>query len=577
MSKFDKLNPMLLTDFYKTIHHLAYVPKLEYLVSYWTPRMSRIEGIDKVVMFGLQALIKEYLIDAFNDNFFNRPWEEVEAEYKRIIENTMSVQAGDTTEMKKLHELGFLPIEIRAVEEGTRVNIKTPMFEIRNTAPNHEFGWLVNYLETYISVNIWHPMTAATIGYEYRKIANKYYDMTVDNAPVSGAIGDFSMRGMTSIPTAIRSSSGHLLSFTGSATIGAIPWLEEFYNCDCTKEVVGKGVPSLEHSIISSFGRENEFECYRHTLEDVFPKGPISVVSDTYDYFNVLTNFLPKLKDIIMKRDGTTIIRGDSGNICDIICGTLKAEKDYITVDGLTEDKIEEYFKHEAEDTYPWNGTYESYYTVRIGDYLYRITCYHDWEDGEEDEEGYYTNTVGEVSWKKEEMTPEMKGTVEILWDIFGGTTNSKGYKVLDPHIRMIYGDGVTIALAPEIFDRLAKKGYAANNCILGAGSFSYQFHTRDTFSFALKCTNIISSGYERPIFKDPKTDKVKGNNFKKSQKGMCYVYRDGDDVLYTDEHTIEEIEKMEGNLLKPVFKDGKLLTNYSLKEIRDRLHNGKF
>lgn len=576
MSKFNKLNPMLLTDFYKTIHHLAYVPKLEYLVSYWTPRMSRIEGIDKVVMFGMQALVKEYLIDAFNDNFFNRPWEEVEAEYKRIIENTMSIQAGDTTEMKKLYDLGYLPIEIRAIEEGTRVNIKTPMFEIRNTVAG--FGWLTNYLETYISVNIWHPMTAATIGYRYREIANKYYDMTVDNAIPSGAIGDFSMRGMTSIDTAVKSSAGHLLSFTGTATIGATPWLEEFYNCDCTKEVVGKGVPSLEHSVVTSYGREGEFECYRHILEDVFPKGPISMVADSYDYFRVLTDFLPKLKDIIMKRDGTTIIRGDSGNICDIICGTLKAEKDYMTVDGLTEDKIKEYFKHEAEDTYPWNGTSESYYNVRIGDYLYHITCYHEWVNGdEEDEEGYYSDTVDEVYFEKELITPEMKGSVELLWDTFGGTINSKGYKVLEDHIRMIYGDGVTIVLAPEIFDRLAKKGYAANNCILGAGSFSYQFHTRDTFGFALKATNSIIDGKEMQIFKDPKTDKVKGNNFKKSQKGMCYVYREGDNILYADEHTIEEVDNMKDNLLRPVFRNGKLLTNYSLKEIRNRLHNGKF
>ena len=86
-----------------------------------------------------------------------------------------------------------------------------------------------------------------------------------------------------------------------------------------------------------------------------------------------------------------------------------------------------------------------------------------------------------------------------------------------------------------------------------------------------------IVDGEERQIFKDPKTDKVRGNNFKKSQRGMCIVYRDGDDILYTDGHTIEEADNAENNLLKTVFKDGKLLTNYSLKEIRNRLHNGKF
>ena len=131
--RMHRVNPMLETDFYKTIHHLAYIPGLDYLVSYWTPRMTRIEGVNKVVMFGLQGLIKEHLIDAFEKHFFGRPWEELEAEYKRVIAHTMTEQAADTTEMKKLYDLGYLPIQIKAVAEGTRVNIKTPMFEISNT------------------------------------------------------------------------------------------------------------------------------------------------------------------------------------------------------------------------------------------------------------------------------------------------------------------------------------------------------------------------------------------------------------------------------------------------------------
>ena len=174
-----KLNPMLMTDFYKTIHHLAYITKLDYLVSYWTPRMTRIEGVDKVVSFGQQAMVKEYLINLFNDNFFNRDWEDVKAEYEELISNTMTVQASDTSEMKRLYDLGYLPIRIKSVAEGERVYIKTPMFEVTNTVKG--FGWLVNYLETYMSVNIWFPMTTATIAYEYRKIVNKYFEKTVEN------------------------------------------------------------------------------------------------------------------------------------------------------------------------------------------------------------------------------------------------------------------------------------------------------------------------------------------------------------------------------------------------------------
>ena len=571
-----KLNPMLMTDFYKTIHHLAYIPKLDYLVSYWTPRMTRIEGVDKVVSFGQQAMVKEYLINLFNDNFFNRDWEEVKAEYEELISNTMTVQASDTSEMKRLHDLGYLPIRIKSVAEGERVNIKTPMFEVTNTVKG--FGWLVNYLETYMSVNIWFPMTTATIAYEYRKIVNKYFEKTVENGIPATACGDFSMRGMTSPESAMKASAGHLTSFTGTATIPSIVWLEQYYNCDSRKEVVGKGVPSTEHSVMSSYGREGEFECYRHLIEDVFKTGPLSMVSDTYDYWNVITNYLPRLKNSILNRDGKIIIRGDSGDPVDIICGELKAS-DYMVVDGLTEDGIKDYFKKYAEEHYDFGGTHTSWYKVRIADKFYEVTCEHAWVEDEEDSDGMYIAEVEYVDVKEIEITPAMKGTVELLWDIFGGTVNSKGYKVLDPHIGAIYGDSITLDRAKAIYARLEEKGFAVNNCTLGVGSFSYQYVTRDSLSFALKATNSVIEGVERHIFKDPITDKSKGNNFKKSQRGMCYVYRDGDDILYTDEHTIEELkeEKYADNLLQIIFEDGKVVNEVSLAEIRGRLHKGEF
>ena len=592
MKYFENLNPLLMTDFYKTIHHLAYVPKLDFLWSYWTMRKSRYEKLEKGVVFGHQATFKKYLIEEFNEKFFNRPLEDVIAEYKRIIANTMSIQASDTTEIEKLHKLGYLPIRVRALPEGTVANIKTPVYEFTNTVKG--YGWLVNYLETYLSVNIWHPINSATVAWRYRQAVNDYFEKTVSKNAVkkvkdgkvvdfvsdklndvrSSACGDFSMRGMTSIEGACKSSAAHLLSFTGTATIGAIPWLEQFYHCDCEKEVVGRGVPSTEHSVMSSYGRDGEFECYRHLIEDVFPNGPLSMVSDTYDYWNVLTNYIPKLKDSIMKRDGKIIIRGDSGDPCDIICGTLKGS-DYMTVDGLTEDGIKDYFKYIAEDTYPWNGTCESYYNVRIGDYLYRVTCYHEWTTDEENE-GYYTSTVDEVEIKKEKITVEMKGTVEILWDIFGGYINDKGYKVLDEHIGAIYGDAITYERLHEIYKRLMDKGYAVNCVTLGIGSYTYQYVTRDSLGQALKATNAVVDGKEIHIYKDPVTDKSKENNFKKSQKGICHVYEDENgEVVYTDEHSMND--EFENELLEVVFENGKMVKEYSLAEIRERLHNGNF
>ena len=594
MSKFENLSPMLLTDFYKTIHHLAYVPKLEYLVSYWTPRKSRYEDCDYAVVYGHQGTFKRYLIEVFNKNFFDRPLDEVKAEYVRYISNTMSIQAADTTEIEKLHKLGYLPIRIKALPEGTVAKIRTPIYEITNTVSG--YGWLVNYLETYLSVNIWHPINSATVALRYRKLVNEYFDKTVSkngyervvdgkrimsftntlNDIKSSACGDFSMRGMTGIEGAAKSSAAHLTSFTGTATIGAIPYLEEYYHCDCEKEVVGRGVPSLEHSVVSSYGRDGEFECYRHILEDVFTSGPISVVSDTYDYWNVIDNFLPRLKNIIMNRDGKTIIRGDSGDPCDIICGTLRGS-DYIEVEGLTEDGIKAYFKGKAEKDYPWDSTYETYYNVRVGDYLYHVTCEHAYD---ENHINGYINKVIEVDFSKKLITSEMKGTVERLFEIFGGYINDKGYKVLHECIGAIYGDAITYERADEIYGRLADKGYAVNCVTLGIGSYTYQCVTRDSLGQALKATNAIIDGVETQIYKDPKTDKSAGNNFKKSQKGMCYVYRNEDgEVVYKDELTFDDINNDEysDNMLEVVFEDSKMIKEYSLAEIRSRIHNGEF
>ena len=169
--------------------------------------------------------------------------------------------------------------------------------------------------------------------------------------------------------------------------------------------------------------------------------------------------------------------------------------------------------------------------------------------------------------------SPAYKGTVELLWDIFGGEINSKGYKVLNSHIGTIYGDSITVERCEEICRCLAQKGFAVSNCTFGIGSYTYQYNTRDTFGFALKATHAVINGEEKFIFKDPKTDT---GNFKKSQKGMCYVYKEGEDILYKDELTIKQQEECKDNLLEVVFKDGNLIKDYSLKEIRDKLH-GEF
>ena len=485
------INPFLLTDFYKAIHHMCYAPGMTKLVSYWTPRMSRKDDMDKVVMFGLQPFMKRHLIQYFNENFFQKDKKKVVYEYKRIIFKTMGNMAADTKHIEALHDLGYLPIQIKAVAEGSRVNIKTPMIEITNTQDG--FAWLVNYLETFMSCNIWQPMTSATIAYRYREIIEKYFNLTVEKGDVRKACGDFSMRGFSSVESAELSGAAHLLSFIGTATIPAISYLEEYYNCNIEEEIVAVGTPSTEHSVMCSYG-EDEFAAYKRLITEVFPSGVLSIVSDTYDYWNVITDILPRLKEDIINRDGKIVIRGDSGDPVKIICGDKNAEKD----------------------------------------------------------------------------SEEYKGTVELLWDIFGGEINSKGYKVLNSKIGTIYGDSITVERCEQICNGLEEKGFAVNNCVFGIGSYTYQYNTRDTFGFALKATHAVIDGEEKFIFKAPKTDK---DNFKKSQKGMCYVYGDGEDILYKDELTLKEQAEFKDNLLEIVFKDGKLIKDYSLSEIRNRLH----
>lgn len=584
------LNPMLKTDFYKPIHHFVYEPTMEYLVSYWTPRMSRVKEIDKVVLFGLQYAIKHVFIDDFGNNFFGRPWEDIELEYKRYIGNTMSPDVLDISFMKQLYDLGYIPIQIKAVPEGMPVNIKTPMFQIKNTVAG--FGWLVNYIETILSTNVWLPCTSATIAHALRSDVNKHWDKAVGDYGVyrvdmdkgketvnkldvfvdlsaerKFACGDFSMRGMFE-DSSMASAAGHLLSFASTATIDAIPWLEDYYNCDCTKELVGRGVPSLEHSVVSSWGKDREYDCFLYYItQPRFKNGPLSMIADTYDIYHVVNDHLPRLRPYIEARNGRTLLRPDSGNPVDIICGTFTDEIEHI--EGLTLKDIAKHYEKQAEKDWRNYAISNTYYT-EIDGVVYKVDCYY----GMDDEE-CWDNSVS-VEYEEKILTDEEWGVLRLMWRLVGGYINEKGFRLLDPHYGIIYGDGITMERLREIYIRMEKMKFAPNNCVLGIGSYTYQYVTRDTFGFALKATHSICAGKEIQIFKDPITDKGKGNNFKKSQRGMCYVYRDGNDILYTDEHTIAELDsdpQYSDNLLKTVFCDGVIVKDWTLKEVRENLN----
>lgn len=315
-----KTNPFLLTDYYKVGHVFQYPDNTTLVYSNLTPRSSRLKDIDEMVFFGLQYFIKEYLICYFNDNFFHQPKEKVIADYKRRISTSLGAGLPTYEHLEKLHDLGYLPIEIKALPEGSKVPMRVPCITIVNSKA--EFYWLTNFLETLLSAIVWQPCTSATIAHAYRSLLNKYAAET-GMLPefVQWQGHDFSFRGMSSLETAVLSGMGHLLSFTGTDTIPAIDALEEYYNANADSELIGGSVAATEHSVMCSGSKDGELETFNRLITQVYPAGIVSIVSDTWDLWKVCTEYLPALKNTILNRDGKVVIRPDSGNPVKIICG----------------------------------------------------------------------------------------------------------------------------------------------------------------------------------------------------------------------------------------------------------------
>jgi nicotinamide phosphoribosyltransferase len=329
-----KLSANLLCDFYKISHKNMYPEGTEVVYSTWTPRTSRLKEVNEVVHFGTQAFIKDKLIEFFNENFFNRPKAEVVAEYSRIIQFTLGVLYPETTHIEELHDLGFLPLSIKALPEGAIVPVKVPMLTVENT--DKRFFWLTNYIETLMSCSLWQASTSATIAREYRKILNKYALETVGNTefvPFQGH--DFSMRGMSSLESSVLSGMGHLTQFVGTDTIPAIQGAEQFYKANVEKEMVGTSIPATEHSIQCAYG--NDLSYFKNMINRVHPSGFVSIVSDGYDFWDVIGRVIPFLKADIIARDGRVVIRPDSGDPAKIICGDPDAAPGSLEYKGAIE------------------------------------------------------------------------------------------------------------------------------------------------------------------------------------------------------------------------------------------------
>jgi nicotinamide phosphoribosyltransferase len=278
------------------------------------------QGVEGVVFFGLSYFIQEYLVRKFYTEFFNQPKERVVSQYKRRIEGYLGKDAITYEHVEALHDLGFLPIEIKALPEGSIVPLKCPMFTIRNT--RDEFFWLTNFLETILSCVLWLPCTSATTAREYRKLLNNWARITGSDltfVPWQGH--DFSFRGMGGLEAACMSGAAHLLSFTGTDTIPAIDFLEQYYGADCEKELIGGSVPATEHSVMCMGTEHGEINTFYDLIVEKYPKGIVSIVSDTWDFWKVIDEYLPTLKAEILARDGKVVIRPDSGDPVKVVCG----------------------------------------------------------------------------------------------------------------------------------------------------------------------------------------------------------------------------------------------------------------
>tara|TARA_R110000782_G_scaffold75562_7_gene150775 strand:+ start:12078 stop:13835 length:1758 start_codon:yes stop_codon:yes gene_type:complete len=576
------------TDFYKTFHKDGYHPDIKKVYSNYTSRngrLSNVSGGDSVVFVGLQYFIKDVLIDEWNNTFFNLPKEQAIHNFKRIVDNSLMIDY-DMSHFEALHDLGYLPLSIKALPEGVSVPYGVPPVTFVNTVDG--FQWLSNYIETVFSTENWPIQTSATTAKAYLKNTIASFDRAgLDHDLIPFMVHDFSFRGCFGRHAAAMSGFGHLTSFAGTDTIPAILFAEKYYNANVEKELVGASVLATEHSTATSYIMAmvedlgiTKLEAEVMYVEYLFTKAPtgiLSHVSDSFDFWAFVSEGLPKLKEAIMSREGKFVVRPDSGDIIEVLCG-----KDFLVLDNKyyldaleeeQEDKLtlwKSFVAEEMDETFQENLVAEEPHhsecsVWKFEDKVYTVTYEPDLN--RHDKTYYYVDnygsTVSNCTFVEREVTTEDKGLVECLWDVFGGTLSPTGMKVLDEHIGAIYGDSVTLQRQEEIIKRLEAKGFAAL-VVLGVGSYSYQYVTRDTHASAVKGTWVEKDGKGIDVCKDPATD-----SSKKSAKGLLRVeLEDNKYVLYDQQSRVQE---QQGEL-STVFLNGVLTRETSLAEIRQRI-----
>ncbi len=529
-------NALAQTDFYKYAHPNLAIDGVDFMYGNYTSRNGRLSNVPnnkEVVFVGLQYFIKDVLLGEWNDTFFNVPKEKAIGSMKRIAEFCLGQPLYDTKPFEDLHDLGYLPLKIKALPEGVSVPYGVPPVTFVNTVKG--FDWLEGFLETVFSTENWPIQTSATTAKAYLKRTVESFDSAgLPHDLVPFMCHDFSLRGCFGRHAGAMSGFGHLTSFAGTDTIPAILFAEKYYNANMETELVGASVNATEHSIsttaIMSMVEEQgiskleaEVKFVQHLMKKA-PTGVLSHVSDSFDFWAFVTEGLPVLKEEILSRDGKLVIRPDSGDPVKILTGLANSGKVYT-------DRLMTGNKRDCDEVVNINGE-------------------------------YYLINEGLVS-EEQVSIYEVKGLIECLGDLFGTTESPTGLKLLHDNIGAIYGDSITLERQDQIIKRLEAKGYAGM-VVLGIGSYSYQYVTRDSHGSAVKSTWAERNGIAVDVCKDPKTDAKK-----KSLKGLIRVELEDEGYVAYDQQTPEQESQGE---LKTVFEDGVLLYETSLAEIRQRV-----
>lgn len=457
-------NLLLLTDSYKAGGHwMQYPPEVQKVYSYGEARRGG--KFPATVLFGLQACLKRYLVGQV---VTKEKIEEAANLFKMHFGTDQLFNREGWERLLQKHE-GYLPISIKAVPEGTLVPESNILISCENT--DIEFPWLTNYLETILMQALWYPTTVATLSYNMKLLILKYLEETGDPKLIDFKLHDFGFRGVSSVESAGIGGAAHLLNFKGTDTVAALQFVRQYYG----EPMAGFSIPAAEHSTITSWGKNREADAYRNMLEQ-YPEGLVAVVSDSYDIYNACKNIWGKeLRDLVLQRNGTVVIRPDSGSPCEVVPRVL-----------------------------------------------------------------------------------------QLLWDAFGGTVNSKGFRVLNDKIRVIQGDGISFESAGPILQSVKDAKFSTDNVAFGMGGKLLQGVDRDTQKFAFKCSNVTVDSVNRPVFKDPVTDP--GKQSKKGKLALVY----GASGLETVPDSVAEGGD---DILQEVFYNGKLMTDYTFQECRDRIN----